>query len=130
MKRFIACLLMLLYVVSVSGATFNVHFCGSKLQALSFAGFDHKGCCFGKAKPKKAGCCKDRMVSIKAGNDHKQIENISAPSSISKIFIAEVPTYLDLFISNPTITLIPNFHSPPIRDGDTKLFILHSVFRI
>lgn len=130
MKRFVASLLMLLYVVSVSGATFNVHFCGSKLQALSFAGFKHKGCCCGKAKPMKAGCCKDKTINIKAGNDHKQVESISTPLSISKSFIAEVPTYLDLFVSNPIIGAVPNFHSPPIRDGDTKLFILHSVFRI
>lgn len=130
MKRFIASLLMLLYVVSVSGATFNVHFCGTKLQALSFAGFKHKGCCCGKAKPMKSGCCKDKIIHIKAGNDHKQVENISIPLSISINAIAEAPTYLDLFISNSIIATVPDFHSPPIRDRDTKLFILHSVFRI
>lgn len=132
MKRFAASLLMLLYVVSVSGATFNVHFCGTKLQALSFAGFKHEGCCCGKAKakPMKAGCCKDEIISIKAANDHNQVECISAPLSISKSFIAEVPAYLDRFISNSIIATTPKFHSPPIRDGDTKLFILHSVFRI
>ncbi len=132
MKRFITILLMLLYVVSVSGATFNVHFCGTKIQALSFAGFEHKGCCCNKAKekPMKAGCCKDKIISIKTGNDHKQVESITTPLSISKNPLAEIPFQVDHFISNPSIATISNFHSPPIRDGNTKLFILHSVFRI
>ncbi len=132
MKRVVALLLMLLYVVSVSGATFNLHFCGTKLQALSFGGFKHKGCCCGKAKvkPMKTGCCTDKIISIKSGNDHKQVESITTPLSFSKNCLAEVPSSFNFFISNPSTTPISNFHSPPIRDGNTKLFILHSVFRI
>ena len=130
MKRFIATLLMLLYVVSVSGATFNVHFCGNKFQALSFAGFEHKGCCCGKAKPMKTGCCTDKMISIITGNDHKQVEISTTPLSLSKNCLAEIPFRLDRFISNPPIAPISNFHCPPIRDGNTRLFILHNVFRI
>ncbi|MDQ3108476.1 MAG: hypothetical protein M3R17_01155 [Bacteroidota bacterium] len=129
MKRFIASFLMLLYVASVSGATFNVHFCGNKLQAVSFAGFEHKVCCCGKSKA-MSNCCKNKTVSIKTGKEHKQVSILSTPLSIPKIIASEVPSFLCLNLSDVVAELHRSLHSPPIRAADAKLFLLNSVFRI
>lgn len=129
MKRFTAILFALLYVVSVSGTTFHVHFCGKQLQNISIAGFEHKGCCCGKTEM-DSNCCSEKLISFKAGKEHKRIESTVTPVSIPKIFVSEIPAFLSQFSAQSFVKIIPDFHSPPIRAENNELLILNSTFRI
>lgn len=129
MKRAIIFLLLLIYSVSVSGTAFHLHFCGSYLQAVSFAGAEHKGCCCGKTEMAK-NCCEDRTVVFKSDNDQNQSDLATA----GELLHASLPV---LFREIIFITAEPQFqtglhvfHSPPIRSGMCELYMLNCTFRI
>src|SRR5574337_1240402 len=128
MKRFLSFILMLLYVASVSGASFDVHFCGKKIQKISIAGFGHKGCCCKKAMPEN-DCCKDKVVTFKSGKEHKRIESVTAPVSIPKNIPAQLPSFMAC-VFGEQITFVSPDYPPPLRAGSQTLLIQNSVFRI
>ena len=142
MKRAAALLILMLYVISVSGASFNVHFCGKKFQKISFSGFESSGCCCeGKMKmkkkrsccakaKKKKKCCEDKVISFKAAEKHKNSEIAVLPVSVPKAIALEQPVFLCIGKIISTFSVAPNFHSPPIRGGDTGLFIRYGILRI
>src|SRR4051812_37168152 len=113
MKRFAAFLFALLYVVSVSGTTLRVHFCGTLLQHISIAGFEHKGCCCGKTEM-NSHCCSEKLISFKAGKEHKRVESTVTSLPLPKSFVSEIPAFLSPFSASTFIKVIPRFHSPPI----------------
>lgn len=73
MKRILIFTMSLLLLVSATGLTFTVHFCGDRIASLS-SGFPDsvaqrssgiESCCAKKAKADK-GCCSEKLVKIKA----------------------------------------------------------------
>lgn len=129
MKKSLVFFFVFLYVLSVSGASFNLHFCGNSLEQISFAGFGHKGCCCGKAMMKK-DCCKDKQISFKSEKDQQRYESagtIVCSTENTVTLLPEFHSFKDqFFISSIEI----KYHSPPILDDDSGLFILNRVFRI
>lgn len=129
MKRSAITFLLLLYVVSISGATFSIHFCGSKLQAIALEGLGHAKCCCG-SKKMDSNCCKDILITVKTAGEHKCVESTTVPISIPQNTLAELPEFLSIGDFSLVGENHSQFHPPPIRDGDIDLLILYSVFRI
>ena len=129
MKRLTALCLLLLYAVSASGATFNLHFCGGELEEVSLAGLGHKGCCCAKLVMKES-CCKDAQVIVKIDNEHKQLEESTLPVTFLNVVPFEVPS-LTVFhpVSLPVIT-VPRSGAPPGVAENNDLLVLNCVFRI
>jgi hypothetical protein len=74
--------LAVFYLLISVRLTANIHYCGGKIQKVSFVGFSaHKSCCAGK--PMKKGCCKDVQVCFK-----KTSEDQKPPSAI--VFFSSV----------------------------------------
>jgi hypothetical protein len=129
MKRIAVFLLFLLYTVSVSGASFSVHFCGEKLQRISIQGFRHNGCCCKKKEAKK-DCCHDRVISLEKAKAHKQAaESSCCPAAAFKTHPREIS-----FSDHPAqffpLTFIAfQSHAPPVLT-ELKTLSLIGVFRI
>lgn len=133
MKRILAFLLLLIYSVSVSGAGFHLHYCGSYLESVSFIDNEHHGCCCEKAgieMRRSENCCKDVTVVIKACNEH-QLTAFAAPARLfSSGTLLLTPTAL--FLCNTLNRIHSQVSFPPDirRTEPDQLFLLHCIFRI
>lgn len=129
MKKALLFFFAFLYLLSVSGATFNLHFCGNSLERISFAGFGHSGCCCG-VKMKDKNCCKDKQVSLKSAKEQQRFETISLTVSSPKAELYELPEIYSAFNADFGSVIWNTYHAPPETTDDSGLFIFNRVFRI
>jgi hypothetical protein len=126
MKKIFVILLMLVYGVSSSGMTVNLHYCCGKLDNVSFSIKHKKGCA--KAEGiKKSGCCNDKQFSAKLSIDQQSV-------------VKWMPSNKDLIISPQYAAYNINFPEQVISVGKlargaptihtVPLFIKNCVFRI
>ena len=119
-KKHFCVLLAFFLLVSNTGFSFNVHFCGDKIASISLASNASKqnldeSCC--EAFETKTNCCNDKVF-----NFHKNIEQV-----IVKSFSSEVTANVLISESKPIIfTALPSFkkcaipsyycdaHAPPL----------------
>ena len=119
-KKQICIFLAFFLLVSSTGFSFNIHFCGDKLSSVSvksnFTKPDsHKSCC--AIVEKKESCCNDKVF-----NFHKSIEQLIVKSFSSQItldvLIVELKpvifTSLASFKSGPTPSYYCDAHAPPL----------------
>ena len=129
MKRLIATIFLVIYFVTSSGATIQLHYCMDKLMSWDVNGSSQSKCgtCGMKKKGHK-GCCHDENRFIKIEKAHQastllyflqkfnpEFSSIALPNSIGRVV-------------NPILSH-PSNHAPP---GLLKvpLYISNSVFRI
>jgi hypothetical protein len=129
MKKALLFFFAFLYLLTVSGATFNLHFCGNSLERISFAGFGHKGCCCG-VKMKDKNCCKDKQVSLKSAKEQQRFEIISLPVSSPQASVSQVPEFHSAFKSGFVSIVQHASHAPPETKDDSGLIIFNRVLRI
>lgn len=115
MKRNIPILLLTFsYLIVVSGLSFSIHFCGSKVKYISFCKSvdNEKGCCGNKKRSK--GCCHDKSMIIKVETDHILSSDFKLPVNHQIVFnnkLPEINTLLYFLQYNPVVS---NYHSPPL----------------
>lgn len=85
MKRFFALAVFLIYSVSVSAVSLNLHFCGDYLNHISF-GYENHGKCCCDTKPRKDNCCEDVKVSFSVSQAHASGDVVHTPES-AKFFV-------------------------------------------
>ena len=132
MKRIIAFSILLFYGVSISGATFHLHFCASSLESVSFAIDEHEGCCCEKEgkKMESNNCCKDEVVLFQSKGGQKHSDVISTGGCFSSLIPAIFAEPVFNLEYSQFALVLPDYHSPPIRPGSCDLIVLHGVFRI
>lgn len=119
-KKHISIFLAFFLLVSNTGFSFNVHFCGDKIASVSLkSNFkkpnSHKTCC--GAVEKKSSCCNDKVF-----NFHKNIEQVivkSFSSEIASVFLIsnEKPiifSALPSFKTNAVLSYYCDAHAPPL----------------
>lgn len=125
MRRLFVLLILLLYTMSVSGAAFNFHYCGDKLNRVSLLGIGHKGCCCAKKKSVKKNCCKDEQLVIQSGIKHRKSEIVPAPFPFAKIikqeFTPVIPAHLS---SGHRADFSDVVYVPPARAGGIPRFLV------
>lgn len=111
MKKLGIILFLVCYLFSASGFSINLHYCGGKIKNVSLFHTDEEGCC--KGKMKKAGCCKEKNVSVKIkdAQSHQSALQVPDLKFTSLIFIAPPnAVFADrIFLSQ----IIPLNHAPP-----------------
>jgi hypothetical protein len=115
------------YLVSTSGMSLNVHYCGGKIKHVSLYSSSEKGCCGKKKMSKK--CCKDKVAYFKIKDNHKvnQLAKVVTPSS--KLITAVLSLVINYsYVSSFYIT-IQNYHAPPVL-YDNPLYLKHQVLLI
>lgn len=131
MKRLSAFIILLIYFVTTTGATLQLHYCMGKFAGWSIAGNSAKKCgkCGMKQEPKEDnGCCKDEHKLIKIEDDQKANYlsfDISKPVASAPVVTENTFTYA----IPETKELLPQTNAPP-RSCNTSIHIANCVFRI
>ena len=104
-KKQICIFMAFFLLVSNTGFSFNVHFCGDELASVSFkSNFkkpnSHKTCC--AVIEKKESCCNDKVF-----NFHKNVEQLIIKSFVSQATVC----VLNQELNSSIVTLLPNFKS-------------------
>jgi hypothetical protein len=100
-KKILTIILLFIYLVCVSGARINVHYCGGKIKDISFFQMNEKeGCCGNKMKSKN--CCKDKFAVLKVKDIHKSAHGLKVQDVISQMKNFIVPVLLLNFCANNT----------------------------
>ena len=125
-KKPIVIVLMMLYLVTVSGFALNLHYCFNRVSSIQIDA-PSKGCVKGLAT-KEMKCCKDKHLVIKVKDAHQN----GSFSFTSKVLIAELPglQFTDLHItgSNP-VQFTTAYRGPP-PSPDNPIYLKNRSFRI
>ncbi|MDO1449226.1 hypothetical protein Q0590_23315 [Rhodocytophaga aerolata] len=95
MKKNVSILLMFVYLLSIPGLAYSLHFCGEKLTSYTFKSAEKKSCVCNQAKtqqenpPAASDCCDDQQVDL--STDNKQASSF------------------DFKLGAPAYTLLPLF---------------------
>jgi hypothetical protein len=104
------------YIGTISGMSFNLHWCGGKLRSATIFKGDKHFCPCGK-KPMKPGCCKDKLVLIKLRTNHNHSSFIKAPVPDFSWLLA-FSCYAGSEISRYLVRgklRIRDYHAPPFK---------------
>jgi hypothetical protein len=128
MKRFLAVILCTAFLVSQSGIVIGMHWCRGKLAGVSLSLSETHSCRCGK-KPMKAGCCKDKQVTLKTKAQAVKtgIVNPKSGQTLVKTTFFYSPLIQPVITGNAGLTRI--WHPPPIR-SKVPIFLSEKVFRI
>lgn len=89
MKKTFAIFFVFLYLVSVSGISLNLHYCGGKIKSISLTHTDESGCCPGKMK--NTGCCKDKNAHAKVEDSQASSSHLQLPAGQCLQLLATLP---------------------------------------
>lgn len=133
MKKFIVCILAILYIGSSTGATVHMHYCMGKLVGKALWHEEAQKC--GKCSTKKnktacnKNCCKDEHKLVKLDKDQKTtnsaIQLLAFTSLVTPVNFTELP---QVQISS-TAQEFPACNAPP-RSHKVQPYIFLCTFRI
>jgi hypothetical protein len=123
-KKLFAILLIMLYGVSSTGATVQLHYCCGKLKTIKLSAAPVKDC-GNKQKMGSKPCCDTKEIKAKS-QDQQDVYTFSvAPNAV------ELPTFFTEvnsgFAFHPLYFPQAAYSSPPLSKS---LFVLNCVFRI
>ena len=130
MKKLVVSILAIVYFVSSTGATVQLHYCMDKLVSWEISGKRENKCpnC-GMEKQGHGGCCKDEQKFLKNTDDQKVSE---AAIQLMNGLITPLPvisTDSTEFYTSSIIENYPICHAPPIISG-TDILVRNCIFRI
>lgn len=119
-KKQICIFLAFFLLVSSTGFSFNVHFCGDKLSSISLkSNFtkpnSHKSCC--AVIEKKESCCNDKVFNFQKNIEQVLVKNFSsqvASGVLNQDLKPVIFTALPEFKSNPKPSYYCDAHAPPL----------------
>ena len=74
MKQISILIFSIFYLLVSTGISFNLHYCGGKIENISFNQSKIKQCCGGAVMSKN--CCQNKTISLKAAEKHTLNQNI------------------------------------------------------
>jgi hypothetical protein len=139
MKRLIAIPLLFLYLVAISGAMVQIHYCGDEVTSWTVNNNSEKGCCCESnevttvssdfSNIKASDCCSDKTFTLKVNEVQNSIAT-TADFLISlaegAVVLPEAPTFLFAFAAQVKPAHTTN--APPGLWQDIPLYKLHSSF--
>jgi hypothetical protein len=124
MKKFLATILAIIYLVTSTGAAVHMHYCMGKIYSVDFVKKDDCSKCGMKATN---GCCRDEFKILKV-KDHKLIPSEVNFAPSFAVLNNDHYTVKPVFFSDANLTSLNN-NSPPDPPG-TSICILNCVFRL
>jgi hypothetical protein len=103
-KKLVVLLLLPLYLLSVPGLAYSLHFCSKKLTSFSLARKAHKSCPCKKAQsPAAADCCDDQQVDTKTDDSLQTAAAFKLDAPKLAVLTALLPHFLArLFVLSHT----------------------------
>ncbi|MDQ2753349.1 MAG: hypothetical protein M3R72_10045 [Bacteroidota bacterium] len=129
MKKFIATILSVLYLIASSGATFSSHYCMGKYIGWDVSAPAKNKCSnCGMTKENRTGCCNDKHQTLQLQKDQLATNVIAVPGNTIIYLNTHYPSLTQSFFT-AGIKGVQTAHSPP---GFIPIFfmILYCVFRI
>jgi hypothetical protein len=127
MKKFLAAILLLVYMTASSGVAMEIHYCMGKKAGVEFYGSSTDKCGICGMKEKK-GCCHDEHRFAKLEDSHKNVSNDISFNAGETAILTEYALYnwqLEADDASPIV----NNHSPPADTGPSAC-IMNCVFRL
>jgi hypothetical protein len=107
------------------GLSINLHWCGKKINSISFGSTKSTQCPCGK---KMAGCCKDSQVVLKITDNQKAASVLISNNNPVAVVTFDRPGNSFAYSEVGNI-YISNSHSPPITNK-LPVYLICSTFRI
>ncbi len=129
MKKIIAKILMILYVIPLIGISITVHYCGGEISSISWFQTQDDKCDCGSEKM-KGDCCQDKSFTFIA--NFEQIKSNKISDEVFNVVFFELPKVEQIFKHFDVSRLSQRklyWQHPPNLYTD-PLFILNSVYRI
>ncbi len=119
-------MLMLLYIVTVSGFALNLHYCFNRLSAVKIDAPANP--CTKVLEKAKMKCCQERHIEVKVKDSHQA----GSPSFWGQFFIFDLPTLSlsDFSISFQNAPVERLLDRGPPRTSVAPIFLKHCTFRI
>jgi hypothetical protein len=126
LKRSVVLMLMMLYVVTVSGFALNLHYCFNRLSAVNIDA--PSGSCSKVLEKAKMKCCQERHIEVKVKDSHQA----GSPSFWGKFFIFDLPALSlpDFSVSFPNERVERLLDRGPPEPPGIPVFIKNCTFRI
>lgn len=130
MKKFIATIFLLIYFVTSSGATIQLHYCMDRLVSWSVLSKENSKC--GKCGMEfkgHSGCCHDESKPIKIEKTYKGASIYIALQKIVPLVIKNSnASTVYILVVDPLVSF-SSTHAPP-RTRTIPIYLSNSVFRI
>jgi hypothetical protein len=126
LKRSAAVVLMVLYVITVSGFALNLHYCFDRISSFQIDAPARS--CVKELETKKMKCCKDKHIEVKVKDAHQT----GSIAFAGKIFVADLPKLkiADLFIAgNDLLFSVSSYRGPP-PPPDINIYLKNCNFRV
>jgi hypothetical protein len=103
-KKLVVLLLLPLYLLSVPGLAYSLHFCSKKLTSFSFAQKARKSCACKKAQsPSASDCCDDQRMDTKTDDSQRTASAFKLDAPKLAVLTTLLPHFLArLFALSPT----------------------------
>lgn len=130
MKKIIASITVLCYLVVTCGVIVNAHYCMNQLSSVHFFESKTEKCDLcGMDTHKSNGCCRDEISVIKLVQDQNKVPVISYDLSSPELLAITPSEFIILPFTNSCINTQNNFHPPPLLSRQDS-YLQNSVFRI
>lgn len=126
MKKLVAIFMILLFGVSSSGATIQLHYCCGKLKTISFGSIHEKDCGMQGEMGSKP-CCETKSISAKEQASEHEVFTIN-PGIQSPVEPGWCTDVTNLPVYVPQTATVP--FAPPSPPLAQDICVLHCVFRI
>lgn len=125
MRKIFVFVLLFAYTTLACGVNVRLHYCGGKLQNISFFGKAHEDCC--KKKMKKKNCCSNKTNFLKVKDKHNSnISHSSFKNNASEIYST---TFTYRFHPKSPDEFITDHHFPPVL-YDNPIYLKNRVLII
>jgi len=127
-KKLVVLLLLPLYLLSVPGLAYSLHFCGKKLTSFSFAQKNKKSCPCKKAQS-PSDCCDDQQIDSKIDESRQtatafklDAPKVGVPTALLPHFLARLFAQSGSRAFYPELAFVPLLKIP--------VYLRLGVFRI
>ncbi len=131
LKHRIVLVMVAIYMASVAGLAFNLHFCSGKLSTVSLYAPAEvcKMCAKLAEKNIEDGCCKTELIEVKLSDDHQPSFKTAALKAIHEFILPDwaVSIVINKPIELPSVVYAANV---PPRVPPNSLHIINCIFRI
>lgn len=129
MKKAAAILLLALFLITNSGMSVTMHWCGGRLADVSLFSTEKHNCPCGKKKM-KPGCCKDRAVTLKANNELAKTNSLTVKIPTPKIEFSFTTVQRDINAAAQfQLAVVETYHPPPCYHT-CAIYVRHRSFLI
>lgn len=108
MKKFVVFLLLPLYLLSVPGLAYSLHFCSEKLTSFSLVGQKPQKSCPCKKSPSPSDCCDDKQVSEKTDESRHTAHSFKLDGPKLGLLTALLPQFLARLFPLPAKHTFPH----------------------